>query len=140
MWATASSTKQMAVTAQPTGLALREVCRVVQAVHARGNKLTAHATIADGARVAAAAGVDAIEHGFAIDPEVARTMAAKDATLVSMLSVLASFETFARTTHLDRFASEAGQRRTAERREQAFASVRAVRQAGVRIATGQRPA
>src|SRR5437660_784731 len=69
-----------------------EVSHVVQAVHARGKKITAHATIADGARVAAGAGVDSIEHGFAIDADIARTMAANDVTLVSTLSVLASVE------------------------------------------------
>jgi imidazolonepropionase-like amidohydrolase len=113
-----------------------EVSRVVQAVHARGKKITAHATIPDGARVAAAASVDSIEHGFAIDADVARSMAANHVTLVSTLSVLASFETFARTTRIERFASEDAQRRTTERLEQAFAAVRAVREAGVRIATG----
>jgi imidazolonepropionase-like amidohydrolase len=121
---------------QTAPFSVDEVSGVVQAVHERGKKITAHATIADGARVAAVAGVDSIEHGFAIDADVARTMATNTVTLVSTLSVLASIETFARTTRIERFAGEAGQRRTAERREQAFAAVRAVRQAGVRIATG----
>ena len=113
-----------------------EVSQVVQAVHARGRRITAHATILDGARVGAEAGVDSLEHGFWLDDSVARTMAANGVTLVSTLSVLASVDTFAATTRLERFATEAGRRRTAERREQAFASIAAARRAGVRIATG----
>ena len=121
---------------QSSPFSVNEVKKVVEAVHARGKKITAHATIADGARVAAASGVDSVEHGFAIDPEIARTMAANDVTLVSTLSVLASTATFARTTRIERFASEEGRRRNTERREQAFAAVQAARRAGVRIATG----
>jgi imidazolonepropionase-like amidohydrolase len=113
-----------------------DVRRVVQAVHARGKRITAHATILDGARVAASAGVDSVEHGFTLDDEIAQTMAANNVVLVSTLSVLASVATFARTTRIERFTSEDGLRRTAERRERAFASIQTARQAGVRIATG----
>jgi imidazolonepropionase-like amidohydrolase len=115
---------------------VEDVRQVVQAVHARGKRITAHATILDGARVGATAGLDSLEHGFALDDGVAQTMAANGVTLVSTLSVLASIGTFATTTRIDRFASEAGRRRTAERREQAFASIAAAHRAGVRIATG----
>jgi imidazolonepropionase-like amidohydrolase len=113
-----------------------EVRGVCEAVHARGRRITAHASIADAARVGALAGVDSIEHGFAIDADVARTMAANNVALVSTLSVLASWQTFARTTRIERFASEDNQRRVLERREQAFASVGMARKAGVRIAAG----
>ena len=54
-----------------------EVGRVVQAVHARGRKVTAHATMLPGTRVCAAAGVDSIEHGFELDADVAREMAGR---------------------------------------------------------------
>ena len=121
---------------QSAPFSVDEVARVVQAVHARGHRITAHATILDGARVGAQAGVDSLEHGFWLDDSVARTMAANGVTLVSTLSVLASLKTFASTSRLERFASSDGQRRTAERREQAFASIAAARRAGVRIATG----
>jgi imidazolonepropionase-like amidohydrolase len=113
-----------------------EVKKVVEAVHARGKKITSHATIQDGASVAAHAGVDSVEHGFAVDADIARVMAANGVTLVSTLSVFPSWQTFSRTTRIERFASEAGQRRIAERREQAFAAIKAARAAGVRIATG----
>jgi imidazolonepropionase-like amidohydrolase len=113
-----------------------DVGQVVQAVHARGKRITAHATILDGARVGAEGGVDSLEHGFALSDDVAQIMAANGVRLVSTLSVLASIGTFATTTRIERFASETGRRRTAERREQAFASIAAARRAGVRIATG----
>jgi imidazolonepropionase-like amidohydrolase len=113
-----------------------EVSRVVNAIHARGRRVTAHATILDGARVAALAGVDSIEHGFTLDDDIASSMATNNVALVSTLSVIASVETFAKTTRIERFASEAGQRRTAERRERAFASIRTAHRAGVRIASG----
>jgi imidazolonepropionase-like amidohydrolase len=44
--------------------------------------------------------------------------------------------TFAHTTRIERFTNEQGVKRTAERREQAFASIDIARRAGVRIATG----
>jgi imidazolonepropionase-like amidohydrolase len=113
-----------------------EVARVVEAVHTRQKRVTAHATILDGARVAALAGVDSIEHGFTLDDDIASSMATNNVALVSTLSVIASVETFAKTTRIERFASEAGQRRTAERRERAFASIRTAHRAGVRIASG----
>src|SRR6202158_1106136 len=113
-----------------------EVAAVVQAVHARGKRITAHATIVDGARVAALAGVDSVEHGFALDDDIARTMATNNVALVSTLSVLASVATFSRTTRIERFATAEGQRRNADRREHAFASIDIARRAGVRIPTG----
>ncbi len=113
-----------------------EVRRVVEAVHGRGARVTAHATNLDGATVAAEAGVDAIEHGFVLDADVARTMAAKGVALVSTLTVLRSWLTFARTTRLERFASAAGRAALAERLERAEASVRAAHAAGVSVCTG----
>ena len=107
-----------------------------EAVHARGRKITAHATILDGARVGAEAGVDSIEHGMELDDTIAVTMQRNNVALVSTLSVLASWATFARTTRIERFTSDEGKRRLAARREGAFAAVRAARRAGVRIAAG----
>ncbi len=112
------------------------VRRAVQAVHARGAKVAAHSGYLDGARVAAEAGVDSIEHGMELDEGVARTMKRNDVTLVSTLSVFASWETFARTTTIDRFTTGEGRERIAKRKEGAYASVAAAKRAGVRIATG----
>ena len=113
-----------------------DVSRAVAAVHARGARVAAHAGYLDGARVAAEAGVDSIEHGFELDDDVARTMARNRVTLVSTLSVFASWETFARTTTIDRFATAEGRERVAKRKESAYASIQRAKRANVRIATG----
>lgn len=113
-----------------------DVRAAVDAVHSRGAKVTAHSGYLAGARVAAEAGVDSIEHGFELADEVARIMARNGVTLVSTLSVFPSWEAFARTTALDRFTGAEGRARVAKRKEAAYASVAAAKRAGVRIATG----
>ncbi len=108
-----------------------ELRPAVAAVHSRGKRITAHAQ-GKGARVAAEAGVDSVEHGFGIDADVARTMRERTA-LVTTLNVLESFLGFGDTVG-GRFAEARGP--TSELLERAFAAVRAARAAGVRIATG----
>ena len=115
---------------------VEDVRKACEAVHTRGRKITAHATILDGARVGAEAGVDSIEHGMELDDAIAATMRANNVALVSTLSVLASWATFTRTTRIERFTSDEGRRRLAARREGAFAAIKAARKAGVRIAAG----
>jgi imidazolonepropionase-like amidohydrolase len=109
---------------------------MTDAVHARGGRVACHSGYLDGARVAAAAGVDSIEHGMELDDDIARTMKKNNVTLTSTLSVFASWETFARTTPIDRFTSPESVERIAKRKEGAYASVAAAKRAGVRIATG----
>jgi len=75
---------------------------MTDAVHARGGRVACHSGYLDGARVAAEAGVDSIEHGMELDDDVARTMKKNNVTLTSTLSVFASWETFARTTAIER--------------------------------------
>jgi imidazolonepropionase-like amidohydrolase len=113
-----------------------EVAAVVAACRARGAKATAHATRLSGTRVCAAAGVDAIEHGFELDQDVAAQMAASGIHLVSTLTVLRSWETFATTTRLPRFSTAEGRRRIAARGEAARRSVAIAQAAGVVIAAG----
>jgi len=113
-----------------------DVRKASDAVHRRGRKITAHATILDGARVGAEAGVDAIEHGMELDDAIAATMHANKVVLVSTLSVLASWATFGETTRIERFTSEEGRRRLAARREGAVAAIKAAHRAGVPIAAG----
>jgi imidazolonepropionase-like amidohydrolase len=115
---------------------VEDVRLACDAVHQRGRRITAHATILDGARVGAEAGVDSIEHGMELDDAIAVTMRANNVALVSTLSVLASWETFTRTTRIERFAGDEGKRRLGARREGAFAAIKAARRAGVRIAAG----
>jgi imidazolonepropionase-like amidohydrolase len=112
------------------------VRETVVAVHERGAKVAAHSGYFDGARVAAEAGVDSIEHGMELDDGIARTMKRNGVMLVSTLSVFASWETFARTTTIERFTTDEGTQRIAKRKEGAYASVAAARRAGVVIATG----
>ncbi|HEX9268534.1 MAG TPA: amidohydrolase family protein [Candidatus Limnocylindria bacterium] len=108
-----------------------ELRPMVEAVHARDRKVAAHAQ-GKGAAIAAAAGVDSIEHGFGVDAGVAGTMAGHTA-LVPTLSVLASLVGFAATDG-GRFADA---RPTSEALlERALDAVRAAHAAGVRIATG----
>jgi len=109
---------------------------MTKAVHARGARVACHSGYLDGARVAAAAGVDSIEHGMELDDDIARTMKENNVTLTSTLSVFASWETFGRTTAIERFTADEGRQRIAKRKEGAYASVAAAKRAGVRIATG----
>lgn len=89
-----------------------ELRPVVDAVHARGKKVAAHAQ-GNGSRVAALASVDTIEHGFVIDAATAELMKGRT-TLVTSLSVAEAF----------------GQLGIA------IPSIRAAQAAGVTIATG----
>lgn len=116
--------------------AVEDLRAAVEAVHARGARVAAHATYLDGARVSAEAGVDSIEHGMELDEAIATTMVRNGVTLVSTLSVFASWEGFARTTAIDRFTSAEGRDRVMKRKEGAYAAIGAAKRAGVRIATG----
>jgi imidazolonepropionase-like amidohydrolase len=113
-----------------------EVRRTAEAVHARGARITAHSTTFSGARVAAEAGLDSIQHGTSIDDETAHIMAKNGVALVTTLSVGASFATFASTTRIDRFHSISGRALLAERHEREMASIAAAQRAGVTIACG----
>jgi imidazolonepropionase-like amidohydrolase len=113
-----------------------EIERVVAAVHARGARVTAHSGRLDGAQKGVAGGVDALEHGFELDDEVAGEMARRGTFLVSTLAVFRSWETFGATTRIERFTGAEGRERIAARRERAEESARIAHRAGVRIATG----
>jgi len=113
-----------------------EVRNVVAAVHARGATVAAHGSGLPNCRLAADAGVDTLEHGFALDADIASTMAANGVTLVSTLSVMHSWLTFGTTTTFERFTADAGRSAINERLEMAEESVRTARQAGVAIAAG----
>src|SRR5438309_10871192 len=88
-----------------------------EAVHARGARVACHSGYLDGARVSAEAGVDSIEHGMELDDDIARTMKKNNVTLTSTLSVFSSWETFTRTTAIERFTTEDGRQRIAKRKE-----------------------
>ncbi|HYS32729.1 MAG TPA: amidohydrolase family protein [Streptosporangiaceae bacterium] len=113
-----------------------EVSAVVAAVHGRGATVAAHGSGLANCKLAADAAVDTLEHGFAIDEDIARTLAASGVTLVSTLSVMHSWLTFASTTTMERFAGQQGRSEIAERLEAAEESVRIAHRAGVAIAAG----
>lgn len=113
-----------------------ETMAVVDACHARGAKVTAHATRLAGARVCADAGVDGIEHGFELDADIAQTMARNGTFLVATLAVAASWKSFATTTAIERFTDEASRATINDRAERGAESVRIARRAGVKIAAG----
>jgi len=92
-----------------------EIARVVAAIHARGARVTAHSGRIDGARKGVAGGVDAIEHGFELDDEIAAEMARRGTFLVSTLAIFRSWASFGTTTAIERFAGAAGKASIAAR-------------------------
>ncbi len=113
-----------------------EVARVTGMAHARGAKVTAHATGLAGVAAGVHGGVDSIEHGDELDADVTAEMARRGTFLVSTLSVFRSWQTFAATTSLPRFVDGARDGRLQARFEKAMASVLLAHRSGVRIATG----
>ncbi len=113
-----------------------EVSRAVAAAHARGAKVTAHATRLEGIAAGVDGGVDAIEHGFDVDADLALRMVERRTFVVSTLAVFRSWETFAATSRLERFTEQEGRRMIASRREIAEESLRVMAAAGVPIAAG----
>ena len=113
-----------------------EVARVVTAVHERGATVTAHSGRLSGSRVCAEAGVDSIEHGFELDADVARLMAANGVALVTTMTVLKSWLTFGTTTALPRFTEPESRTKIIERLEVAKQSALFAHQAGVSMVGG----
>ncbi|MGW5253606.1 amidohydrolase family protein [Streptomyces sp. NPDC004012] len=60
---------------------------VVQAVHAAGGRVAAHCQTAEGSRHAVEAGVDSLEHGMHLAPELIDRMASQGTVFVPTLSV-----------------------------------------------------
>jgi imidazolonepropionase-like amidohydrolase len=71
----------------PPNWTKEEIEAVVSEAHSRGVKVAAHATSDTGTRIAVAAGVDSIEHGDSIRPEMAAEMAKKGIFLSPTLTV-----------------------------------------------------
>ena len=113
-----------------------EIRRVVDDVHARGAKVTAHVQRIGPARVAVAGGVDSLEHGFRLDAAIAREMADRGTFLVSTLTVPRSFLAIGRAARGTPYSDAAGRRTATGLLRDAEASVRRARAAGVKIAAG----
>ncbi len=109
-----------------------EIGRVVDAAHARGARVTAHATTIAGARAGVRGGVDAIEHGYRLDSGLCAEMAERGTFLVSTLAVHRSWQTFLRTTDPAPISAAFIRDRLARAQE----SIRLAAAAGVRIAAG----
>jgi imidazolonepropionase-like amidohydrolase len=72
----------------PPNWAKEEIDAVVSEAHAHGVKVAAHARSDSGVRIAVAAGVDSIEHGDSIRPEMAAEMAKKGIAFCPTLTVM----------------------------------------------------
>jgi imidazolonepropionase-like amidohydrolase len=75
-----------------------EVRALVDEAHRQGIRVAAHSLTLSGAKVAVAAGVDSIEHGFAISSDLAADMAARGTALVPTLLLPGSMPSTARTS------------------------------------------
>ena len=72
----------------PPNWTKEEIAAVVSEAHAHGVKVAAHARSDSGVRLAVEAGVDSIEHGDSIRPEMAAEMARKGIFLCPTLAVV----------------------------------------------------
>ncbi|MBU1227745.1 MAG: amidohydrolase family protein [Actinobacteria bacterium] len=113
-----------------------EIAGVVGAAAEAGAKVAAHATQIGGARAAVAGGVASVEHGDAIDADLAAEMARRGTFLVTTHSVMKSWLSFGTTTTIERFAGEGSAARIEGRLEAARHSTRTAHAAGVKIAAG----
>jgi len=71
-----------------------EMAAVIETAHAWGRKVTAHAGPAEVIGAAVAMGLDCVEHGYQLTPEVARAMASQGTALVPTLLVTRCKEFF----------------------------------------------
>ena len=113
-----------------------EIGRVVKVVHAAGARVAAHVIDLGAARAAVDGGVDALEHGFRIDKELARAMAARGTFLVTTITVPKTWLGFALTAARSSFATAAGRANSNQLLRDALASARIAHEAGVKIAAG----
>jgi imidazolonepropionase-like amidohydrolase len=114
-------------------LTREELEAVVDEAHRLGLRVAAHAEGLDGARLAVEVGVETIEHGLSLhrEPALLDRMASSGVTLVPTLS---TFHDLA-----DRFAGDFAPRLVEQAKrqlEEAYATVRAARSAGVTLAMG----
>jgi imidazolonepropionase-like amidohydrolase len=111
----------------PPNWTKEELAAVVSEAHVRGMKVAAHATSDTGARLAVEAGVDSIEHGSSIRPELARGIARKGIFLSPTLTV---------TDYVAEPRAREGRKIWAEIPKSHARSIENCRKAGVKIAFG----
>jgi imidazolonepropionase-like amidohydrolase len=113
-----------------------QIGRAVTIAHDAGVKVAAHAADLGAARAAVGGGVDAVDHGFQIDQDLARAMAAKGTFLVTTISVPKTWLDFAKTAPGSSFATATGRAFSNRLLQDALASARIAHKAGVKIAAG----
>lgn len=106
-----------------------ELRAIVDQAHRRGVKVAAHAIGEQGIRNCVEAGIDTIEHGHFLTPELAREMAARGVALIPTLFV---YQQIAESSAIPAYAREKA-RAIVERHQQALTWAR---EAGVRIGAG----
>jgi imidazolonepropionase-like amidohydrolase len=104
----------------------------VEAAHAAGLRVTAHAHSLAGARDAVLAGFDCIEHGYRLDAATIAEMAGRGTWLVPTLVAMEASQ----APMLAPGRPEADAARARERWEAAADAARQAHRAGVRLATG----
>jgi imidazolonepropionase-like amidohydrolase len=118
----------------PRVLAPDELRAIVAEARRAGRKVAAHVAGDAAARAAVEAGVDSIEHGYALPDDVLKMMAAKGIFLVPTIQPAEFYVTVFGRSYGERIREyEAGARGVTEAKQQTLA--RAVK-AGVRVAAG----
>ncbi|MDP9357154.1 MAG: amidohydrolase family protein [Chloroflexota bacterium] len=110
-------------------LTFAEIRVIVDEAHKRGIAVAAHAIGLNGIRNAVQAGVDTIEHGHQLTPELAADLAARDGTLVPTLFV---YRQIAEQPGIPDYAQAKAKAIVDEHRR----AVRLAQEAGLRIGAG----
>jgi imidazolonepropionase-like amidohydrolase len=118
---------------EPAQLTRDEVSTVVEEAHRLGKRVAAHAEGSGGTRIAVEEGVDTIEHGLSLHrtPELLDLMAEQDQTLVPTLSTFHDVS----EDHAEKYPCTLVEQ-AKRQREEAYRTLNAAREAGVRIAMG----
>ena len=118
---------------EPAQLTREEVRTVVEEAHRLGKRVAAHAEGSGGTRIAVEEGVDTIEHGLSLHrtPRLLALMAEQDQTLVPTLSTFHNVS----EDHAEKYPCTLVEQ-AKRQREEAYKTLIAAREAGVRIAMG----
>ena len=118
---------------EPAQLTREEVRTVVEEAHRLGKRVAAHAEGSGGTRIAVEEGVDTIEHGLSLHrtPGLLALMAEQDQTLVPTLSTFHDVS----EDHAEKYPCTLVEQ-AKRQREEAYKTLIAAREAGVRIAMG----
>src|SRR5215213_815128 len=110
-----------------------EVRAVVDEAHRLGHRVAAHAEGLEGSRVAIEEGVDTIEHGLSLhrEPALLEKMTENDQTLVPTLSTFHDVS----EDHAEKYPCALVEQANRQR-EEAYRTLNAAREAGVRLAMG----